>query len=269
MVSASVKTLILLHGLASNGTRWWHFAAHSRLRMNWQFLRPNLRGHAGSSYRGPLGMDEWCEDLIDLLDSHRCPRAVLAGHCLGANIALHFAERYSERIEALVLIEPMPRDALAGTYKWMMMVRPVLRVLAGAARLANALGLHRRHVEPLDLEQWDHAIQSGRSAVAASPFSDLRYMPTAAYLQGLVAVGEPLPELSGIRAPAIALLSSNSTMTDPGRTHAAMQKLANVDIVPLEATHWIPTEQPDAMVAAIDGWVTSKERAAGSLGTFH
>jgi esterase len=261
-----VKTLVLLHGLASNGTRWWQFAAHSRLRESWKFVRPNLRGHAGASYRGALGMDHWCDDLVELLDSDRCSRAVLAGHCLGANLALHFAERHPQRVEALILIEPMPREALVGIYKWMMMLRPVLRVLARLVRLANALGLHRRQIAALDLEEWDRAIQSGRSVMKASPSSDLRYMPTATYLQGLAAVGEPLPQLRAIRTPTLALLSKNSRMTDPALTRAAMEKLASVDIVPLEAKHWIPTEQPDAMVAAIDGWLISREHAARSLG---
>ena len=50
--AALMKTLVLLHGLASNSTRWWHFAANTRLREGWKLLRPDLRGHAGSSDRG-------------------------------------------------------------------------------------------------------------------------------------------------------------------------------------------------------------------------
>jgi pimeloyl-ACP methyl ester carboxylesterase len=261
---ATVKTLILLHGLASNATRWWHFAAHTRLREGWKLVCPNLRGHAGSHDRGRIGMREWCDDLAGLMDAEGAPRAVVGGHCLGANIALHFAARYPQRVAALVLIEPMPPEALVGAMKRMLFFQPALLGLARLARFANALGLRRRRLEPMDLEQWDRALRSGRLQTAdyAAPLTDLRSTPTAAYLQSLAAVGEPLPRLSEIRAPAIALLSRNATMTDPARTRAAVQALPEVDIVALDAKHWIPTEQPDAMRAAIDGWLSNRFKTA-------
>ncbi len=58
-------------------------------------------------------MAEWCADLAALLDAEGYRRAVIAGHCLGANIAVEFASRYLAKAVGLVLIEPMPREALA------------------------------------------------------------------------------------------------------------------------------------------------------------
>jgi pimeloyl-ACP methyl ester carboxylesterase len=257
-----VNTLILLHGLASNSTRWWYFVANTRLREGWRVLRPDLRGHAGSIDRGRIGMREWCGDLAALLDAEGCPRAVIGGHCLGAHIALQFAARYPERTAALVLIEPMPREALVGTLKWVPVLRPLLIALALIARLANALGIHRRKLEPMNLEQWDRATSSGEAAIAryASPLSDLRTTPLAAYLQGLAAFGDRLPALSKIRSPALVLLSTGSTLADPARTRAAMEKLPEVEIVVIDAGHWIPAEQPEAMRAAIDGWLSRADR---------
>lgn len=256
-----VKTLVLLHGLASNATRWWHFAANTRLRDGWKLLRPDLRGHAGSDERGRIGMREWCEDLAALLDAQGCRRAVIAGHCLGANIALHFAARHPERTAALVLIEPMPREALVGNIRRLSRLRPLLVVAGYIARLANALGIYRRQLEPMNLEQWDLAARSGEIRLArfGSPFSDLRSTPLAAYLQGLAAVGARLPALETIQTPALVLLSTSSLMTDPARSRAAMEKLPHADIVLIEAGHWLPTEQPEAMRDAIDDWLMSRE----------
>ena len=252
-----MKTLVLLHGLASNSTRWWHFMAHTRLGQDWKVLRPELRGHAGSSDRGRIGMREWCDDVAALLDREGCRRAVIGGHCLGANIALNFAARYPERTAALVLIEPMPPEALTGTMKRLSVLRPLVRGLAQLARLLNALGIRRHRLQPMDLEAWDRAVREGKTRIAryASPLSDLRTTPVVAYLQSLAAVGERLPALSEIGAPALVLLSANSAMTDPARTRAAIERLRDVTIVTLDAEHWIPTEQPEAMRAAIDGWL--------------
>lgn len=252
-------TLVLLHGLASNATRWWHFAAHFGLP-GWKLLRPNLRGHAGSSDRGRIGMREWCEDLVRLLDAEGCERAVIGGHCLGANIALHFAARHPERTAGLVLIEPMPPQALAGSMRRLMPFRSILLVTAKIVMILNRLGLHRSTIEAIDLEEWDRATQSGEAALAryASPLSDLKLAPVAAYLQSLAAVGEPLPPLAAIRAPALVLASRNSTMIDPARARAILEALPHAEFVILHAEHWIPTEQPEAMRLAIEDWLARK-----------
>jgi len=253
-------TLVLLHGLASNSTRWWHFAANSQLP-GLKLLRPDLRGHAGSSDRGRIDMQVWCEDLVRLLDGHGCERAVIGGHCLGANIALHFAARHPQRTAGLVLIEPMLPRALSGGMRWVVPLRLPLLALAALIRGLNRLGLHRRRLEPLDLEEWDRLTASGADLSRyASPLSDLRLLPVAAYVQSLAALAEPLPPLAGIRAPTLVLLSRNSTMTDLARTRAILEVLPEVQFAVLEAEHWIPTEQPDAMRAAIEEWLAARFR---------
>lgn len=256
----SGTTLVLLHGLASNSTRWWHFAAHVRLS-GLKLLRPNLRGHAGSSDRGRIDMRVWCEDLVQLLDAQGCKRAVIGGHCLGANLALHFAARYPQRTAGLVLIEPMPPQALSGGLRWVLPLRLPLLALAALVRGLNRLGLRRHRLEPLDLEEWDRLTASGADLSRyASPLSDLKLLPIAAYLQNLAALAEPMPPLAGIRAPALVLLSRNSTMTDLARTRAILQQLPDVQFKVLEAEHWIPTEQPDAMRAAMEDWLGARAR---------
>jgi hypothetical protein len=42
-----------------------------------------------------------------------------------------------------------------------------------------------------------------------------------------------------------------------------MEKLADAEILGLPAEHWIPTEQPEAMRAAIEDWL-ARRRAPGT-----
>jgi len=256
-----VPTLILLHGLASNSTRWWDFVARTRLK-GWKILRPDLRGAAGvrdrgSRDRGRINMRIWCDDLARLLDAEGSARAVIAGHCLGANIALNFAARYPQRTAGLVLIEPMPPKALAGSLRRLAWFRFLLLFAASIVRILNRAGIRRRRLETVDLEQWDKAVRDGTADLEryGSPFSDLRMTPAAAFLQAFAAIGDPFPDLSAIRCPALVLVSSKSTMTDPARTLSIMQAIPGVEIVQLDAEHWIPTEQPEAMCRAIEDWI--------------
>jgi len=252
-------TLVFLHGLASNGSRWWDFAERTRLK-HWRVLRPNLRGAAGWSDRRAVGMRAWCDDLAQLLDAEGAPRAIIAGHCLGANIALNFAARYPQRTAGLVLIEPMPPRALTGKLGFLRHFRFIPVGLSWLVRGLNALGIYRRRIEPMDLEAWDKAVRAGTADLAkyASALSDLHFTPLAGYLRALAAVGDALPDLSRIACPILVLTSKNTNMTDPVRARAELAPLPAAEFVVLDAEHWIPTEQPEAMCRAIEDWISRK-----------
>lgn len=256
-------TLVLLHGLASNATRWWRLRDEPKIA-GWTLLCPNLRGYAGSTERGRIGMRQWCDDIARQLDAQGCERAIIGGHCLGANIALQFAARYPQRTAGLVLIEPMPRGALQGTLRWLLPVRRLLTAAAWCAMALNRVGIRRRRIEAIDLEQWDRGVAAGTVDLKqfASPLSDLRLVPTAAYLQGLAAVGDPLPALAQIVAPTLVLLSRHSEMTDTAGASRILSALPHAQIQLLDAEHWIPTEQPEAMRAAIEAWLVARDGQA-------
>lgn len=263
--------IVLLHGVASNRTRWSELAATTALRDSWAILRPDLRGHGEFVDRGRIGMAEWCVDLAAMLDAQGLAQAIVVGHCLGANIALHFAARCPERTQGLVLVEPMPPEALTGTMRKVKRLRPLLHVLIPIVRALNALGIHRRRLAPLDLEALDRETRAalargpeGEAELAkyASPLLDLRTTATGAYLQGLLAVTEPLPAPERISVPVLALLAEGGTFTDRARVQAYLRRIPDCETAALPAQHWIPTEQPEAMCAAIEDWVRQRSPAA-------
>jgi len=261
--SASRGHLALVHGLASNLTRWSELVRTTRLRQSWDLLRLDLRGFGGSVSRGRVGVEEWCRDLAAILHAERLTPAVLVGHCLGANVVLHFAARYPAATRGLVLIEPMFREALTGTLRVATRLRPAAAALALLVRGLNALGLHRRRLATLDLEQLD---LEARAAIAAggpeafpenryaSPIDDLRFAPTAVYLSGLLAITGTLPELRTIPAPVLALLSRGGRYGDPVTTARVLADHPRCETRMLEARHWIPTECPLEMRLGIEEW---------------
>ncbi len=214
-------------------------------------------------------MAEWSADLAAILDAEGYSRAVVAGHCLGANIAVEFAARYPGKAAGLILIEPMPRDALAGRMRQVARLRPLFVPIVWLIRSLNALGVHRRRLAPLDLEELDRDTRAAIAAAGAadalleryaSPLLDLRTTPSAAYLQALIAVSGRLPDLSAITIPILALVSTGSALSDRVITERLLARFPNCEVVRLDARHWIPTEQPDAMRRAIETWCRSSVR---------
>lgn len=255
------QTLVLLHGLASNHTRWTEFTEQTTLKRNWDILRPNLRGHGESFTRKPIGLEIWRDDLARLLDAEGVTQAVIVGHSLGAQVALYFAARYPVRVAGLVLIDPVHRPALRGGLALASRLASLLRAASMLLRLLNRLGLRRRHIPLRDLRALDEAtrtalVQSGEMSDIVrrytSPLADLKYFPTAHYLQELVETTRTLPPPAEIHAAVLALLSKGVTFTDPAIMRAWIARFPDAEIQTIEAWHWPLTEKPIEVREAIE-----------------
>jgi pimeloyl-ACP methyl ester carboxylesterase len=254
------RTLVMLHGLASNGTRWREFADRASGLRDWQILCPDLRGHGLSVCRGRLDSRQWMDDLLALLDRVGCTRAVLGGHCLGANLALRFALHHPGRVRGLVLVEPMLPAALHGSLRGLRAARWLLPALAWPVRVLNAVGIRRRRLPLLDLSALDretrarmaeHGNPEAMLKRYARPGSDLRYMPVASYLQALYEVLREVGPIASVHAPTLALLSGGALLADPDKSRELLGAMPDLHIEQIDALHWIPTEQPEALTQAI------------------
>ncbi len=254
------RTLVMFHGLASNGTRWREFADLAYQQCDWQIVCPDLRGHGHSNYRGKLTSEHWMDDLLALLDWLGCERAVIGGHCLGANLAMRFALHHPDRVQGLVLVEPMFPAALHGVMRFIRPIRWLLPIVAWPVRVLNAMGIHRRSVPVLDLTELDrktraemaeHGSHEAMVGRYAKPNKDMFFMPVATYLQSLFQVLRKIGPIEEIQAPALALLSSGALLADPENSRKLLGEMPRVQIDQIDALHWIPTEQPEAMTEAI------------------
>lgn len=255
--------LVLIHGMASNLTRWWEFIEKTDLSLSWDILRIDLRGHGGSSFRGRVGMEVWCSDLNAILAAEGYQQAVIAGHCLGANLALFYAAQDRERTTGLILIEPMPREGLAGALKRVQPLKPLAKVMIALIRILNGLGIFRRRLPLLDLKELDTttremvAREGSPEAMTkryAKPWADLRFLPVAVYLQEFIEVSRPLHPLSEIKVPVLSLISSGRFISDPVINRRILEGLPKGRIIDVPARHWIPTECPDQMRNEIETW---------------
>src|SRR5207247_72784 len=112
--------LVLLHGMASNMTRWSEFVDNTGLKQQFDILRLDLRGHGESFTRGKVSMEIWSDDLKAILDAESYERAIFVGHSLGANVALHFAASQPSRVVGLTLIDPLFPEAARGIALWIL-----------------------------------------------------------------------------------------------------------------------------------------------------
>ncbi|WP_295627197.1 alpha/beta hydrolase [uncultured Nitrosomonas sp.] len=253
--------IVLLHGAASNSTRWWHFVKHSRLANDRLLLRPDLRGHGESIWRGAARIKNWSQDIASMLDHEQQAQAFVVGHCLGANIALGFASRFPDRCAGLVLIEPMAREAVTGMLVWLRRLLPVLHLALGLIKLLNRFGLYRRQLETLDLQLLDRRLHEANHTQLkkilsdyGSPWLDIKTMPIVQYFSNLIELMQPLP-VATVHCPCLVIQSRGRSITDAKRTQSALAALPRVEFVTIDSDHWLPATHPDQLCELIDTWV--------------
>lgn len=260
-------TLVLLHGLASNLTRWSEFVEHTSLKQHFNIVRIDMRGHGDSFTRGRLGLREWSDDLLAILDHEKIPKAVVIGHSLGAQVAMRFAGEHPARVAGLVLIDPVFRSALQPRGRLLARISPLAWPVVWLIRGLNRLGLRRRHIPLRDLRKLDEdtrekLLATGKQAEMVakytSPWLDLRFFPTANYLAEYLELLRPVTDPARIAAPVTVMLSSGITFTDLGHIRALIRRFPDGEIVDLPSYHWPLTEKPREVRAAIENWVSRK-----------
>lgn len=94
--------LVLLHGNGEDGSYFAHQMDY--FSQQYRVIAIDTRGH-GKSPRGsaPFTLEQFAEDVRETLDSMGISRMILLGFSDGANIALLFALRYPDYVEALIL----------------------------------------------------------------------------------------------------------------------------------------------------------------------
>lgn len=99
------QTLLLVHGLASNAG-FWRYAIPA-LSKHFRVIAVDLPGY-GKSGKGAYAynMSFYAESIHKLLQELRIEKVVYAGHSMGGQIGIHFALKYPQHVEKLILCSP-------------------------------------------------------------------------------------------------------------------------------------------------------------------
>lgn len=266
------QAVLLIHGLASNRSRWAELAEHTRLTQTHRVIWPCLRGHGGSVTRSRVGLDVWANDLAALLVAEGQQQAVWVGHSLGAQVALRAAVAHPQAVKALVLIDPVFERALVPEWRKMADWGWAFKRGATLIRGLNAAGLYRRQLKPLDLRAMDtlaraalaESERTGDPAAKeafvkqySSTWADLQSTPCATYLQDLVELFATAAEPEAVRQPVLVIASSSGTFADRAKTAEQLARFPKARTQTIDCQHWPVTEKPLELRQMIENFIIS------------
>lgn len=96
--------VLLLHGIGADH-RMWKLQVKKYAKEGYFVIAPDLRGHGKSVRPAKLTLDDWCSDILQLMDHYCIAECNIIGVSMGGVIALKFAVQYPNRLMKLVLCD--------------------------------------------------------------------------------------------------------------------------------------------------------------------
>jgi pimeloyl-ACP methyl ester carboxylesterase len=230
------RRMILLHAAGSNGHSWHKQlgelgAAHSPIAID-------MPGHSRSSgVEGRKSIGEYADFTSAFADALGIRSAVMVGRSMGGAIAMDFALRFPDRVEALVLIATaarfnIPAERLEGMKAVTMGRAPQAFVTDGYS--------------PITIKQNFDVIREGW-------MEQVKTDPRVRYGDLLACAEVDLRDRIGaIRKPTLILAGADDQVTPPSDAEFIKTKIsgARLEVIPV-AAHNLTTERPGEVNAAI------------------
>ena len=248
---ASKPSVIFIHGVLNDHSVW---ILQSRYLANhgWNVLALDLPGHCRSAGEPPTTVEDAADFVIALMAAAGLEKAALVGHSFGSLIALEAAARAPDRVSQLVLV---------GTASPMKVSKALLDASLNepmkALELVNIFSRATLAPPPSALGPgtWVYgaSMALGRRVLASNSRVNLFYTGFKAcdsYSNGEAAMAQ-------VPCPVLFVLGNVDQMTPPKAAQSLVQKARHAQVVYLPGGHHQMNETPEAMLAALTGFLTA------------
>lgn len=218
--------LIMLHGNGENGEYFVHQIEHFSQR--YRVIAVDTRGH-GQTARGeaPFTLEQFADDLKVFLDQMAIKKAIILGFSDGGNIAVLFALKYQEYVEALIL---------------------------------NGANLHPGGIKKST--QMPICVEYGMVSLIAK-FNPKMFAKKE--LLGLMVTQPNIPRsaLTKIKVPTLVIVGSRDMVTQ-SHTNEIHRHLPQSKMVIMKGDHFIAAKKPERFNQAVEKFLTIAGKAAKS-----
>lgn len=234
--------VLLIHGVGLRAEAW--AAQFAGLGASYSLLAVDLPGHGASAARPLAGLG----DLVDW--AANAARAigrplVVAGHSLGALVALEMALRLPDLVRGVAALNCIYRRSARARAAVLDRAEALAAGAAGdpGATLTRWFGADRASAPARACERWLRSVDHGSYAAAYRLFAEADAPPDA--------------RLAELVIPALFLTGANEPNSTPAmsRSLAALVPDGRDEIVE-GAAHMLPMTHPGAVNAALTGFLT-------------
>jgi pimeloyl-ACP methyl ester carboxylesterase len=251
-------TVLLCNGL---GTGPWAWPALFEPGCGVRVVSWHHRGTGGSGRPADpdrVGIAEFVEDGLSVLDHFGVDRAVLMGWSMGVNTAFELAVRHPERVRGILAVAGVPGGTFATVLGPLRVPRLAAHVAAvGASRVLRHTGrllspvVSRVPVNPLTIGALTHSgfmLPVPDTALAAHAVRDFLATPVDWYFHlALRTSRHARVSLSNVHVPAVFVAGTYDLLAGARDMRTAAARMAEASYVELRASHFVQMEQPEAV----------------------
>ncbi|MGE5679659.1 MAG: alpha/beta fold hydrolase [Bacillota bacterium] len=254
------KTIILVHGLASNAGFWRYNIAE--LAKHYRVIAVDLPGY-GKSEKGafPYNMSFYADQIKRLADELNIKKFIYAGHSMGGQIGITFALRHPEYLEKLVLASPAGIEAFKqGEGDWLRSVMTVSGVKNTTEEgIRRNLATNFYSWDP----KWEWMVEERTRMAKAKEFDEFAYTVVRC-VNGML--DEPTyDKLQGIKTPTLIVYGRYDGLIPNPYLHPGFpsdvfetghQKIAGSQIHQIDnAGHMLMIEQPGEFTKTVTDFI--------------
>ena len=236
------RRVALVHSLAMDGEFWRPAVEHLSDRTS--VLLIDCRGHGSSGKpAGPYALEQFADDLSDVMDGIGWPSAVVMGASMGGSVALAFAMQHASRTDGLGLVDTTAWYGPEAPKQW-------------EERAQRALSQGLASMVDFQKTRWfgDKFRAENPQVVKDSVDLFLRN-DIAAYAQTCRMLGacDLRAGLSSITVPTAIVVGEEDYATPPAMAQAMHDAIAGSTLKVLPGVrHLTPLERPDEIAAMIE-----------------
>jgi pimeloyl-ACP methyl ester carboxylesterase len=250
--SGSGKPLILLHAFPFSAEQWLPQLA--RVPAGWRYLAPDLRGFGGPApgptMSGPITMDTYATDIIELMAHLEIPRAVMCGLSMGGYVSMALVRRAPDRVAGLVLADTrVGADSQEGRASRDRM----LALLEREGPAAVATEMLPKLLSPATLRDQPDLADVIRKLIEANHPDGI-----ASAIRAMKDRPDSSETLRQLDCPALVLVGQEDAMTPPSEAQVLHEVLrrSRVEVLPA-AGHMSNLEAPQAFNRVLTDWLAS------------
>ncbi|MBD2111679.1 MULTISPECIES: type I polyketide synthase [Cyanophyceae] len=268
--------VVCLHGILEHGAAW-DGVATTLADQGYHVIAPDLRGHGRSAHAGSDGgyqLLDFLSDLDSLTATLGTQPFVLVGHSMGAVLGAILTSLRPERVQRLVLIEPVvpaPGPSLEPATQLMAHLDALANssqptVIASVATATQRLLALKPYLsQPMAEAMAQRLTQTVAGGVIWRSDPRLKSRTTLSLSGGLLDRQGYGQILQGIQRPTTVIFGQSSQFNRPEDLAFLQENLPQADQVSLAGGHDLPLETPGGLARIIHATLASEGQVSVTL----
>jgi 3-oxoadipate enol-lactonase len=240
--------LVFIHGFPHNRGLW--SPQIGALVDHCRCIAPDLRGFGETTAAGPYSMDQYADDVAQLISRLEVSRVVIVGLSMGGYVAFAFWRRYKDLVRGLVLADTRStadtEEAKRKRYELIALAQERGSDAVAAAQITGMLGSTTRENHP-------DIVERVRQMLAAAPVEGV-----IGALKAMIDRPDSTPTLPTITVPTLVIVGEEDVLTPPKDARAMHEKIAGSRLELIRgAGHLSNVERPAAFNHVVSEFVSA------------